>query len=81
MPGVPTSGVRHRIPQIVAYPSCFRYPLFFISSLNSLFLISIVSTRSRSRSELPAGTDPLCSSAASCQGLPLRRIARIQRSR
>ena len=69
------------IPQIVAYASCFRCPLFSISSLNRLFFMSSVSTRFRSGNELMAGTDPLCSYAASCQGLPRMRIACMHRSR
>ena len=69
------------IPQIVAYASCLRCPLFSISSLNRLFFVSSVSTRSRSANELLAGTDPLCSYAASCHGLPLTSIACMQRSR
>ena len=68
------------IPQIVAYASCFRCPLFSISSLNRL-LVSSVFTRLRSGNELMAGTDPLCSYAASCQGLPLMRMACMHRSR
>jgi len=69
------------IPQIVAYASCFRCPLCSISSLNRLFFMPSVCTPLRSGSELLAGTDPLCSYAASCQGLPLMRIACMHRSR